>query len=638
MIGIKMKKIFVVLILFSLLLSGCGTFEIYLESTPVADSTIVPASAATVVPTLSLNSTSEEIQHAMLESATKWKSIWMDGTVTNYTLDGTNSATTTREQVWIDLLKNRFRVVIGPADGAAHQFLTSDGTTILKMDLKTGQSQSSPMPEFAQARQFVPTLEPGTAYPQPLWGQMGTPLSEMAFASDFAQNQGTFKPVGTESVADRQALVVEWTYAQSNQPSWRLWLDNQTAVILKMQSFSKAGGDTIQSESILNNVSFDDVFADLLFGMPSSVPQFSDITGQSESAETGTNIPSGRDALGELYFFESPRQNNPDQSAHLVRMPGQCVVGEMPCPQLESVTLPFPMKFGLPIIEWSPDGKLAAIAYSDNANGTPYKLWIFDPAANTWTSIWEHAYIDPPMWSPDGKWIAFRQQDGVGGEDIMAIRPDGSDPKNLTAGGNLSAVSLPYVIDGWITGNIIARTGKYGTNDTVYLIRVPDAHVQPMFEKTLTKAVLVPSSDGMWIAYDDYDNSSLKHSLKVEEPDGANAVELASFTGGTLYPIVWSPDNRTLAFAYYTEITQGSQTADVYVIDRNGKGLKQVYKGSTVGAVLFSPDGKNLIINETSSATGGRLFVVNLDTLEQRLIQSPGLTLDSDWFMPSWRE
>jgi hypothetical protein len=76
----------------------------------------------------------------------------------------------------------------------------------------------------------------------------------------------------------------------------------------------------------------------------------------------------------------------------------------------------------------------------------------------------------------------------------------------------------------------------------------------------------------------------------------------------------------------------------VYVIDRNGKGLKQVYKGSTVGAVLFSPDGKNLIINETSSATGGRLFVVNLDTLEQRLIQSPGLTLDSDWFMPSWRE
>ena len=158
-----------------------------------------------------------------------------------------------------------------------------------------------------------------------------------------------------------------------------------------------------------------------------------------------------------------------------------------------------------------------------------------------------------------------------------------------------------------------------------------------MFESLLTKAVFVPSHGGTWIAYDDYDYSSLKHSLQVAEPDGANIVELASFTGGTLYPIVWSPDNRRLAFAYYTEITQGSQTADVYVIDRDGKGLKQVYRGVTVGSVIFSPDGKYLLISETSSATGGRLFAVNLDTLQQRLIQSPGLSLDSDWYMPSWR-
>ena len=60
-------------------------------------------------------------------------------------------------------------------------------------------------------------------------------------------------------------------------------------------------------------------------------------------------------------------------------------------------------------------------------------------------------------------------------------------------------------------------------------------------------------------------------------------------------------------------------------------------QGSTVGAVLFSPDGRYLLIAEASSATGARLFLVNVDTLEQRLLQSPGLTLDSDWYMPSWR-
>ncbi len=471
-----MKRVSIALLLFSLLLSGCGTLEIYVEGTPVGES-VVPASAATAEPMLSLNSTSEDIQLAMLESATHWKSIWMDGTVTNFPVEGTSSpATKTHEQTWIDLTTNRFRVLTGPADGSAEQFLTSDGVSILKMDLKTGQSQSSPMPEFAQVGQYVPTLQPGTAYPQPLWGQMGTPLSQLAFTSDFAQNEGTFKPVGTERIAGREALVVEWTSAQSELPSWRMWLDGETAVILKMQTFDKGGGDTVHSESVVNRVSFDDVFANSLFGIPSLLPQFSDINGQvGKPAETGAAVPSGRDVLGELYFFELPHQAN--QVVQLMRLPGLCAVGEAECPNAESVVPPFPFSFSLPMLSWSPDGNLAVMAYPDNPNGTPYKVWLFDPAADTWTSLWEYAYIDAPEWSPDGEWIAFRQQDGSGGEDVMVIRPDGSDPKNLTAGGNLPINGRPYVMDGWVTGNIIVRSAAPGKEGTVYLVRVADAHV-----------------------------------------------------------------------------------------------------------------------------------------------------------------
>ena len=112
-------------------------------------------------PGLALNSSSEEIRRAMLESATHWQSIWMDGTVTYSAMEGTDSQTsTTREQVWIDLTTNRFRVVSGPVDGAADKFVSSDGMTILKMDLVTGQSQSQPLPDFAKVGQFVPLLNP----------------------------------------------------------------------------------------------------------------------------------------------------------------------------------------------------------------------------------------------------------------------------------------------------------------------------------------------------------------------------------------------------------------------------------------------------------------------------------------------
>lgn len=636
-----MRRFIVLFIALSLLMSACGTLEISLATPPpeIPEPPAAPASETIVEPELSLTSSSEEIQRAMLESATRWLTVWMDGTVTQYAPDGSGSPVqVTREQVWIDQSLSRFRILTGSAEGVAETFKASDGMTILEMDLKSGQSQSYPLPEFVKVKQFVPTLEPGHGYPQPLWGQMGTQLSQLAFSSDLAQSEGIFKPVATEFVADREAVVVEWTYVQNELPSWRLWLDAKTAVILKMQTFAKDGGESIQSEAVVHQIDYDDIFADALFRAPASLPQFGDIKGRGgESLEEEAEAPSGRDALGELYFFTLPHQASP--SVQLVRLPGLCVVGVATCPKLEAVTPPFPFNFSLTPLSWSPDGNFAAFSYPDDPTGTPHKLWLFDPAADTWTSLFEYAYIDPPFWSPDGKWIAFRVQDGLGGEDVYVVQRDGSGLKNLTSSSSLPGDGRPYVMDGWITGNIIVRSAGPGNGGTVYLVRVADGHVQPMFDTQLTKSAFAPSSDGAWLAFDDYDYDSQKHTLFVTEPDGGTPVELASFTGGTLYPIVWSPDNNRLAFAYYTDAPQSTNpTADVYVIHRNGTGLKQVYRGVTVGSLMFSPDGKYLLVNETTSPTGSHLFAVNLETLDPRIIQAPGLSLDADWYMPSWRK
>ena len=633
-----MRQFFVLFIALNLLLSACGTLEISL-ATPPPEIPETPAGSvpeATAEPGLSLSSSSDEIQQAMLASAATWLTIWLDGAVTQYAMDGSDAPPQiTHEQVWIDQSLSRFRIVSGLAEGPAGKFKASDGMTILEMDLKTGQSQSYPLPEFAKVKQFVPTLEPGFGYPQPIWGQMGTPLSQLAFSSDLAQNEGTFKPVGTEFVADRETLVVEWMFVENELPSWRLWLDTETAVILKMQTFTKEGGDVIQSEAVVNQVIYDDLFADSLFRAPSTLPQFGDVTGQaSEPLETEPAAPTGRDALGELYFFTLPHQANP--SAQLVRLPGMCVVGMAACPAVEAVDAPFPFDFSLTQLSWSPDGNLAAFSYPDDPDGTPHQLWLFDPAADTWTSLFEYAYVDPPFWSPDGNWIAFRVQDGLGGEDIYVVRRDGSDLKNLTASENLPSEFRPYTMAGWLTGNIIVHSAKPGSEGTIYLIRVADGQVQPMFDASLIKSLFVPSHNSAWLAYDDYDGET--HTLYVAEPDGANPLEMATFTGGTVYPIVWSPDDSRMAFAYLTGYMPGSTpTADVYMMDRNGRGLKQIYRGATVGALIFSPDGKFLLISETDRATGAQLLIVDLETLEQRMIQAPGLTLDSDWVMPSWR-
>ena len=306
-----MRKVVLFAVLITLLLSGCGTLEIYIDTTPSGNSVLQEAAiiTATPEPSLSMSSPSEEIRQFMLESATHWKSVWMDGTVTNYAMDGTNAQTTIREQVWIDLTTNRFRSMIGPAGGEAEKYLASDGMSILEMDLLSGQSQSRPLPDFAKVGQFVPTPEADTAYPQPLWGQMGTPLSQLAFTSDFAQSDGTFIPVTTEFVAGREALAVDWTFAANQLPSWRMWLDTNTGVILKMQTYDKEGGSTIRSEAVVSQISFDDVFADALFGPLSSFPQFSDMAGTPLSpGEPAPPAPAGPDPLQDVYFFVTDHQ------------------------------------------------------------------------------------------------------------------------------------------------------------------------------------------------------------------------------------------------------------------------------------------------------------------------------------------
>jgi Tol biopolymer transport system component len=305
---------------------------------------------------------------------------------------------------------------------------------------------------------------------------------------------------------------------------------------------------------------------------------------------------------------------------------------------MQIVNVPFPFNFTINALSWSPDGKYAAFSYSDYPDGTPTKLWLFDPAASTWTSLAEFPYIDPPFWSSDGAWIAFRTQDGLGGEDVYVARRDGSELKSVSA--SLPAEGKPYIMDGWLTDNIIMRSALPRGSDntyTTYFVRVGDGSARPIFETGATKSQFTAAPDASLLAYDEYDYTSQKHVLKVMGTDGANEVTLANFTGGNVYPIVWSPNSQWIAFNYFSSFTDGAPSTEVYVVSRDGKILSSLYKGTTVGRLVFSPNGKYLLVEETTSASGGHLFLVNLATLETKILQAPGLSTDYDWYAPSWR-
>ena len=181
------------LFLFLMIVTACTPLNA--TSTPASffNQTPVPAN-------LSLGSTSEQIQRTMWESAIQWKIVQMDGVVTRFT-DGV-PVQAFHEQVWLDPLNNRYKVEWTGILNSLDKFLRfSDGNIIHHVNLNSGQIETFSYPDTARVGQYVPPLVEGEAYPNPIWSQMGTPLSQLAFPSDYAQNKGSFKVLAMDMIA-----------------------------------------------------------------------------------------------------------------------------------------------------------------------------------------------------------------------------------------------------------------------------------------------------------------------------------------------------------------------------------------------------------------------------------------------------
>ena len=253
-----------------------------------------------------------------------------------------------------------------------------------------------------------------------------------------------------------------------------------------------------------------------------------------------------------------------------------------------------------------------------------------------WMQIAQFPFIDLPAWSPDGHWISFRVQDGQGNEDYYVVHPDGTDLKDITATDKLPVEDRPYVVDGWITNHLIVRSGKPGHEDVVYLLRVDDGQVRPLFGTSTTKAIFYPSPDGSLLAFDQHNNDSKTNTLRIIRLDGSGLRDLVTLRT-SIYPVVWSPHGNILAFAVYGEGNQSQSS--VYVINLDGRGLKQVYTssdfggGPSIASISFSPDGQFLLVEDSGQE---HVVVVDLNSLKSLLLQAPDLSLTDSWRQPAW--
>ncbi|MBK5294793.1 MAG: serine/threonine-protein kinase, partial [Acidobacteriia bacterium] len=213
--------------------------------------------------------------------------------------------------------------------------------------------------------------------------------------------------------------------------------------------------------------------------------------------------------------------------------------------------------------QFSPDGKRLAMSLIEGGNED---IWIYDWQRDTMTRLtFDTASDHSPVWSPDGRYIAYRSEDGV-----YIIRGDGAGkPQRLTESKTTQQYPYSFTPDG---KRLAFNDATLGTTDLwIISLETDPAQVRPGKPELLLATPSVESRpsfspDGKWLAYTSSESNSLEVFVRAF-PDTGGKWQV-SVGGGDM--AVWSrnarelfyrtADNRIMAVAY--AVKEGSFIAD----------------------------------------------------------------------------
>jgi hypothetical protein len=342
-----------------------------------------------------------------------------------------------------------------------------------------------------------------------------------------------------------------------------------------------------------------------------------------------------KNPYGELYFllggFEKPY--------HLVRLPGDCVVGLIDCPEPEIVSTPFDARGMLGSLVWSPDATKAIAVTQIYHEGEerpilpPTTVYVYDIQKETWDEIYQtQADISAHVvWSQDGSWIALKSwEDSPAANRIFVVRPDGNDLRAIQSGS--------YDLIGWIGGSVLVKHFSDVSNTAAYAVEMLnpiDGQATSLFTSD-RPAYLFVSPDSSSLAAADYHSVDAPTPLKqidVLALDGSQLFDLGSYSNpfSSIYPVVWSSDGSQIAFNSFGRmfvLTPGSDPRLVFQAD-------QTFSAPSIWRAAFSPDGEHLLLE---TYNGFPVFVVlAVDESKPYLLVWEGQTNDDQLTLPSWR-
>jgi serine/threonine-protein kinase len=261
----------------------------------------------------------------------------------------------------------------------------------------------------------------------------------------------------------------------------------------------------------------------------------------------------------------------------------------------------------------SPDGTRIALSIQNQGNRD---IWIWDLVRKNLTRLtFDAADEVSPLWTPDGKRIAFfsNRGDKTG---VYWKAADGTGKDEFLGGGHYPASwsddGKTMVLTEWDTEALNYEIGilpMEGDRNRGLLLKEKYHEAQPRI-----------SPDGRWMAYTS--NESGQTQVYVRPFPEVEGGRWQVSTSGGDSPL-WSPDGRELFFRNGDAVMAvSSKTDPTFSVETP----KMLFRGTYVGAVLayddwdfatwdISPDGKRfLMMKETGAAAtgGGRSRKINV--------------------------
>ncbi len=281
---------------------------------------------------------------------------------------------------------------------------------------------------------------------------------------------------------------------------------------------------------------------------------------------------------------------------------------------------------------WSPDGK--RIAYtSDDA------LWVMNADGTSARRLTEHpSGNSEPRWSPDGKRIAFYSR-RRGWEHIWLIDANGGAPKQILKG-EFDADDLAWSPDSNQLAFCAIREPDLMTRG-IYLVSSDGGEGELISPKGCWSGAPHFSLDGKTLAYlSDQDSwfHIYLYDLKTRQTKQITQGEF-EVGGPYFYNVdprggpIFSPDGKKLAYIQHRE-----GNFDIWVIDVNGNNPRRISTHDGHHRIIgWLPDSKSLVAQFDNPANPPSLWIFSTDASPHQIIDLRAGELNSDKIiMPEW--